>query len=386
MSISLRTAFASSLLLAAGAAAFGVQGCSSTSDNGAPDPAHFASAMAGGFCGALHSCCDAAHYQYDDGSCMVQMQDGFQSVIDTYKHGKIVYDANSVQACEDAYKAYEAQCSADASLPASADAGYVNPITRACWPVFKGTVDPGGDCDYGLQCKSPGPEVATDCTVPPSQGIPNPNPNAQKVCYQITMHAAPGSPCQTNLPPDVFTAARCEPTLGYCDTSGAAQDGGAGGQGSGTCKAFAKVGDSCIGQGFASCDPSTAYCDFQSGKCAAFKNVGESCQPPANCLKGLYCDPQAKTCAQKKADGSTCQNSVECLSSFCSAVPGIDAGNQGTCVSGGQGGDSTTDISPRSCGFGPRGTGPEDAGIVAPPKAQAFDIGASTRPWFELTR
>jgi hypothetical protein len=351
---------------ALGAAALATQGCSSSS-SGPPDVGHFASSMASAFCGSLHSCCNAAHYQYDDGSCTAQMQDQFQTAADAVKHGKVVYHPQNVAACTKAIADWEGHCSNDAGL-ASTMPGTVSPVVAACWDVFTGIVPPGGSCLQSADCAISGPSDTAQCVPAPADG--GAQGPGDLVCYLDKVETMVGGACTGHVVPQQndFQIITCSPTIGYCDTS-SSTDGS-----TGTCKAFAKVGDPCT-SGMAVCDPAAAYCDFQSGACKALGAVGDPCGAGTggNCTTGLYCDTMSSTCMQPQPAGSPCTSGRECTSMFCKQ--GIDDAGMfsGTCqdLGGGNVNPSPTDISPRSCGFGPGAAGPDDAGIV-PPAMQVF--------------
>jgi hypothetical protein len=348
------------------ATAFVMQGCSSSS-SGPPDVAHFASSMASAFCSSLHSCCDAAHYQYDDGSCMAQMQDTFQTSADAVKHGKVVYHSQNVAACSKAISAWEGQCSADAGLT-NTTPGMVDPVVAACWNVFSGIVPPGGSCIQAEDCTLNGPSDSAQCAPGPSDG--GMQGTGDLVCFLDTVQTMVGGTCTGHVVSQqpVYEVTSCSPAIGFCDTSGSS-DGS-----TGVCKAYAKVGDMCTG-GQIQCDPTASYCDFQSGACKALGNPGDSCGNAGGggCKTGLYCDPMSTTCMQPQPAGSPCTTGQQCVSQFCKDSID-DAGMlSGTCqdLGGGNFNQSPTDISPRSCGFGPSAAGPDDAGIV-PPAMQVF--------------
>lgn len=357
-------------------------GCSSSSNSsGPPDTAHFANTMATTFCGALHSCCDAAKIAYDDGSCVAQLQASFQSSVDVVKHGKVIYDPSAVGACQDAIKSRESACSEDGGAAPSADAGYIDPIASACWPVLKGTVAPGGPCTSSAECQTPGPNVVAGCAADTRPGADT----SVKVCWTITEHVMPGAACRSMPKTGAFDTAQCEGSLGYCDTSNAPMDD----RTAGTCKAYANVGDSCVGmtgQTPPQCNPKTSYCDaFTSMKCVALPGTGAPCSTSNyRCAPGNYCDYTAgtsATCAASKADGSDCKTSQECASNYCQTTIGDGGIQTGTCTPTGNVSHNAYDVSPRTCGFGPSGSGPEDAGIVPPAKTSAVPLGA---PWYVL--
>ena len=387
LSVRLRTAAMGVVLagMAAGTAT-STQGCSSKSDSGPPDTGHFAAALAGSFCSALHSCCDAAKIPYDDGSCTAQLQASFQSAIDVVKHGKVIYNSGAVAACQAAIHDREATCSTDGGPPPGADAGFVDRITAACWPVFKGTVALGQECNDSQECAAANVNVHGSCR---NDTRPGADPT-KKVCYSTTAHVLPGQSCRSQPTATGFETASCEPTLGYCNTSGATPDD----PNAGTCTAYAKIDDDCISTGPGTqvfCDPQVSYCDYiTSRKCKALPNAGDPCIQGQQCGKALYCDTSGGgqgVCAAGKPDGSDCKQGRECVSNYCqiSQPPGpFDGGfpppSTGICVGAGSRGEF--DVSPRSCGFGPGGSGAEDAGIVPPPKGQSMN----GQLWYERAR
>jgi len=196
------------------------------------------------------------------------------------------------------------------------------------------------------------------------------------VCFVDTLHVLPGAPCRSQPAMGAFETSTCEPTMGYCDTTGAPPTDPS----SGTCKAYGAIGDACGAAMLAPCDPTTSVCDFMTQKCAALPGLGAMCT--SQCASGLYCDSTGgggATCAAQLPDGSSCMpggNPRQCASNYCQLMAGTDGGlPTGTCV--GLGGHGTYDVSPRSCGYGPNGSGPEDAGIQPPASGQSF------KPWYE---
>ncbi len=130
------------------------------------------------------------------------------------------------------------------------------------------------------------------------------------------------------------------------------------------------------------CDPKAELtCDGTTRKCAALPPAGQPCTTGQQCAKSAWCEtptnpgpgPITRTCQPKKAAGAECGSSQECTSGTCNfgAAPTDGGRLVGTC---GEPVDLNADpfeVSPRSCGFGPQGTGPEDAGIQ-PIKTASF--------------
>lgn len=340
-------------------------GCSSSaSTSGPPTTAQFANTVAGSFCGSLQACCAAAKFKYDPGSCVAQLQANFQTTVDSVKDGKVIYNANAVAACQQALAQREALCSNDGGAPPSADAGFIDAITAACWPIFQGTVQPGGECQRAQDCKTANPDVFASCHTDPR---PNSDP-IKKLCFISTTHVAPGGACRGVPATGSFETASCESTMGTCDTSGAPPTDPS----AGTCKAFLAVGDTCGGPSAGTCNPTTSTCNFQTMKCTALPNIGDPC-PSFQCAIGGYCKTAMGqgTCTAQLADGATCMTGGDprqCANGeFCQPITGNPT--TGTCT--GFSNHGIYDISPRSCGFGPNGSGDEDAGIQPPAGPQS---------------
>lgn len=351
-------------------------GCATSAANGGPpDTAHFAGSIAASFCGSLQSCCAAAKIKYDPGSCTAQMQATFQTTVDAVKDGKVVYDPNAVGACEAALANREALCSNDGGAPPGVDAGFIDSITAACWPVFKGTVAPGGECQRAQDCKTPGPTVLATCR---NDVRPGADPT-KKVCFLTTAHVLPGNECRSQPAQGGFETSSCEATMGTCDTSNAPPSDPS----LGTCKAYAAIGDACGGVPAVYCAPTTSTCDFNTKTCAALPGNGEAC-PSFVCAPGFYCKSTGggqPTCNAQLPDGSSCMlggDPRQCASLFCQNVPSSDGGFP-TGICSGSTAHGTYDISPRSCGYGPNGTGDEDAGIQPPAGPQSMN----DRLWFQ---
>lgn len=250
---------------------------------------------------------------------------------DPVKHGSTRYHPENVQNCASAVASVEARCTGDAGGAASAGEDYIDPITAACWNVFVGTAQPGGACTDSGECAVSGPNQTAQCeqVLASDAGAADPN---DRVCYVVTEHVMPGGECDAQPKAGTYTYATCEPRVGWCDTS-ASRDAGI--SGSGTCKEYARVGDGCGIDQAAPCNPQTSYCDYGgTNTCVALLGDGASCaRAPGQCEPGSYCDPSVVQCRP---------------------LPN-NAGNE-----------PLGDVSPRSCGFGPQSTGPEDAGIVLP--------------------
>jgi hypothetical protein len=351
------------------AAAFG-GGCSK-SDNG-PSPT-FAQSMASSFCGALHSCCDTAKYAYDDSSCNAQLVNLFQSFYEPVNHGNVIYDPSVQGACQQAFADRESKCQDkyDAGLIAT-DAGNADPIAAACFGLLKGTIQPGQPCTFDGECAVPNPETAGSCQFDGTPNAPNPN---QTVCFTTTFGAPPGSQCNEGSPH--YQTIGCDGSQGFCTTL-------IGAEGAGTCQGFAANGAACSfgGPNPQVCNPATSYCDFTTMKCTPIPGAGQAC-PQGQCTQGAYCDQTVNpaTCAAQKPEGSPCQQPNECTSGNCSFS--ADAGGQRCGPSFAPPNLSLYDVSPRTCGFGPMTTAPEEAGAV-PPKTQS--LGTPQRPrgaWYE---
>jgi hypothetical protein len=331
-----------------GAAGF-FAACSSKQD-GPPDISTLASALAGSFCGALQGCCDQKGWAYDEGSCKAQMTYEYQSAIDAYKRGKVNYEPSAFAECADAIKNRESKCSADAGAPPGAESGFVDPIARACWKLLRGTVAPGDECAESLECAAPGPEFGATCERQPNSD--------KRVCKRYKLHVLPGGECSFRRNDDVHEASMCEPTQGYCSVESADAE-------SGTCVAFAKMGESCRdGNKTIQCEKET-YCDWRAGDatCKALPGEGEECTS-SQCAQGNYCDFSSRKCIALKEVGESCKSSSECASRSCETTFSPDGGSTtGKCAPT-TGGYNDFHISPRTCGFGPNGRGDDDAGIV----------------------
>ncbi len=364
-------------VIALSAAFFAGAGCSSSStaaNSGPPDPMHYAGTIATSFCDALKSCCDAGKFLYDSTSCSAQIDNNFQSLADVVKHGKVIYDPNAAVACAAAFKAREAACSDDGGMPTAA-MGYIDAITSACFPVFKGTVAPGGACLDPAECAAPSADVGTQCQTDPAATGAAASVN---VCYQVKQHATSGACTVSNgggmsTGPTVFTQIQCEAQTSFCKPD-------SGSSTTGTCVAYGNVGDACGVQAGDTCNPASQYCDTKAMKCAAIPAIGGDCLASNGaCQTGSYCTAM-NVCAATLVEGTVCDSDSACTSGICAGLPlfGGMPGQTGICdpVSGG-----AFSISPRTCGFGPLSSGKDKDGIQPPAKAQAVHINP-TRRWY----
>jgi hypothetical protein len=332
--------------------------CSSAQNSAPPDAAHYASTMAGAFCSGLRGCCEQKGFAYDDSSCTAQMTAYFQSDsrvgVDAVKRGNVIYDAAAAARCAQAYKEREGRCSVSDSGIAIGDAGIVDAVTRACADVLRGTLRPGELCTADAECAAPDDQTVSRCDV---DNFAAPLSAPGRVCYQTKSHVPPGGKCDA----DGHTPSTCEPSLGFCtDELGRLATRG-------TCKAFARIGDGCtyeVSGAVVLCDPGSAACDVPTQRCVEAPKAGQRCgvssAPGGGCAAGAYCENS--TCTAEKEDGKPCKQPGECVSGICTrdVIDSVD----GRCSAG-----AMNDVSPRSCGFGPNGSGPEQAGIKPPAKA-----------------
>jgi len=357
-------ALAASALAATAAGAGG----SSSKSEGPPALGEFAPAFAAAYCDALKGCCDKSAFAYDETSCKAQLVDAAQRAADVVKRGKVIYDSAAVAACLDAYKARAALCVEDAGAPVD---GGVEPFVEACRKVFKGTVPTGQECTESAECAiDPARESATCRADTRPGGDPK-----KTICFkQVT--SQPGEACSLQGTPKAgeYEIRTCDARAGYCEGAGDAAK----------CRAYAKLGADCVvpPTTVLQCDPSAELtCDGTTRKCEALPAAGQPCTTGQQCAKSAWCEtptnpgpgPVTRTCQPKKASGAECASSQECASGACNFGPApVDGGRfVGTC---GERIDTTADlfeVSPRSCGFGPQGTGPEDAGIQ-PIKTASF--------------
>lgn len=371
---------------------WGQGGCSSSS-SGPPALDQVASAVADSYCSALRSCCERAGYAYDNGSCKVQLQFVFQRLADSVKRGKVFYDPNAVAACQAAYAERVNRCSVDGGPPG--DAGFVDAIADACSKVFRGTVKPGEECTESAQCATASAKENGSCR---TDSRPEATSKTKKVCFKSVGYLLSGQPCRASPQKGQFETRSCDPRAGYCEQT---QPPNPDDPGVGTCKAYAKIGEDCVITGgtgtttFVQCDPKVSQCDVAGAsatrKCVALPTLpgaGSACTTGGQCADGHYCNygtpPNPPgTCALKKAIGETCNQSQECSSSFCDTTGGVlDGGPRGVCVGSSSDSARAYEVTPRSCGFGPSGTGPEEAGIQ-PPATSPLTTQDLSR-WYDL--
>jgi hypothetical protein len=333
--------------------------CSKTNLGSSTASPDFAQSMAQSFCGALQSCCAAAKYTYDPASCLTQIEWQYQMMFDATKRANVVFDAKAAAACQKALNDREAQCNGDSGPPPGPDQGFVDALTRACFGVVKGTLAPGAVCDDASQCELDDPTQSAGCV---RDGDPTSPTFEQTYCARFDAHARPGDACDLGGPrPDHVELSFCEQTLGYCVPMSA--DGQ-----TGTCQPYQSIGQPCGQLPSMSYQPqcgSDSYCDHSQGPngvCQPFLPLGAPCKPGFTaCVRGAYCD--GTTCVEAREDGQPCASPEQCKSGSCAQHPIPDSGQSiGKCFSWPSGWTQFT-ISPRSCGFGPNGSGPDDAGI-----------------------
>ncbi len=347
-------------------------GCSS-SQSGPPGLGQVAGALAAAYCQALKGCCEPRGFAYDDASCMAQKVRDFEDAADVVKRGKVVYDANAVEACASALRDRVSKCSPDAG--GGADAGQAEPVEEACFPVFKGTVPPGQECFVSGECQVGSAREEGLCQ---TDNRPGADPK-KKVCFKRTTLLLPGAPCRLQPKKGELETAACDARVAYCELV-SPQDPND--PAAGTCRAYAKVGESCEPTGTPlrspQCEPPSG-CDFTgTKKCTLPPGGGQPCsQTSTACASGFFCDRAAGspgTCTAHKPNGATCRQSDECAGRHCNIPTGGFDGSvpTGTCDDFGQNQQAVAfEVSPRSCGFGPSGSGPEDAGIQ-PIKTASF--------------
>jgi hypothetical protein len=320
---------------------------------GPPSLGDFAPTLAGAYCDALQNCCNVQKFTYDEHSCKAQLTRDFQTQADIVKRGRTDYVASAVGACKDAIAARMKMCTPDGGMLPD---GGIDPITDACFKVFKGTVAPGGECFNSVECQRDSPKDVVQCRVDTRMGA---DPK-KTVCFKITRTLQPNDTCQQTPPAGSFEVRDCDPSLAYCDTTGSMTPG------TGTCKAYAKVGEMCVTTmpiSFRACVQG-AYCDVaMTMTCLALPTTGQRCTTTNQCAQGNYCDrtdPMNPTCAALKSEGAACMNGNECASFVCDRPGGAPTG---TCAPAMSASAQPYEVTPRSCGFGPEATGPIEGGI-----------------------
>lgn len=370
---SILRAGAAALALAGVASVAATEACSSSSGpSGPPGLGQVAGTLAAAYCDALESCCGQRAFAYDRASCMAQKVHEFESVADVVKRGKVVYHAGAVEACAAALKARVSACSAEAG--SGADAGQADPIDDACRPVFEGTVPPGQECTSGLECAIANGRETGSCRVDVRPG----GDPKKTVCFKLLTRVLPGSECRTQAKTGAFETSLCDQRVAYCESAASPPPDD---PSAGTCRELVPVGGSCAPTGTPPRTPQCAppaFCDTTAGKCAAPPGVGQPCARAGTlCADGAWCDTAASptgTCQPEKPNGEPCRRDVECAGGHCSLPAGPFDGGPivGSCTDFGQSTSAVAfEITPRSCGFGPRGSGPEDAGIQ-PIKTASF--------------
>lgn len=338
-----------------------VAACSKTPLGSSSPPADRAQQIASAFCSALKACCATAHFGYDDASCEAQLVAEWQATLDGAKRPNTTFDADAFARCEKALADREAECTGDSGAPPGQSAGFVTDVDRACFGIVKGSLAAGAPCTDGVECATESPSRWAYCV---QDGDPSSPTFTQRYCATSNPHALPGEPCAGPLhvqSPSNPTWDYCEPSLGYCVATGAAD---------GTCAAFPAVGQSCGGGATRpECGPDS-FCqvpDSGAPTCAPFPGPGERCGQSLYgpvCHVGSYCDATSNTCAASKPTYAECKAPQECQSGNCARVASPDGGaSPGKCVPP-YPSFTRFDVSPRSCGFGPNGAGPDDAGIA----------------------
>ncbi len=268
-------------------------------------PDEFAERMASVYCTSIASCCQRFGEPFVETDCEATAREWWQSVLDpelARPHRE--FDGAAAEHCIDAYRKALTACTDEAALRATYD---------TCATLFKGTVEPGGECVGAEECRgyeagsftcSSGP---CDCTVNPCYCVPG-------TCDPVTVPSLATQP----------HAALGEPCAGTCDTGGCT--GGAQSETDkgcwlndglacnayGACDEIPGFGEACHGY----CAPGF-YCG-QDGLCATPHESG-SCASQQECAQGWYCDYINMTCSLGRPDGSECHYFVECLGGACTS-------------------------------------------------------------------
>ena len=332
------------------------QGCSSSS-NDDPDEAQAPSVVATAFCSAMHDCCEAAKFAYNDAACTAQMQ---AHATDLWAPvDKVIanaYNGGAVAPCADAMKTLEAKCQTDKSILES-DLQYGLSAGFACREVRNGIRSPGERCGSNLDCASTGSSYVS-CEGGQTGFI---------ACHRTTIGAKVGEACGKI---QEYERVLCTEGL-YCEL----EVGSAG-----TCKPFKQPGESCAGIGSVGCGPASfchstgaqATCELRhsigqpcsvslecrsdeycgDSKCAPLPGEGETCAG-GYCADGFYCDQSANKCAPRKDDGAPCDlfhGGNDCKSSYC-YYANIDATGPTVCYAN----NADLLISAQACSRGPYG-------------------------------
>lgn len=323
------------LLVACAAIVVATPGCSSEDD--APTAGAFAGYIADKFCTSVAICCGQRNIAYDGASCDAQIRDIYQTTVDVVKRGHSTYNQEGAIACANAITDRVSQCSptGEDKAPPTQQDGWIDTVTRACWNVVQGQLKPGEQCTDALECAVDGPEWVALCIPDPLRG------GGARVCVRAKAHLGLGSGCTLN--PKTYEATACEPTIGYCQGPQGATDG--------KCAGYSNVGGPC-GQD-QRCDPKTAFC--ANGTCQTIPRAGDDCSASNGaCLPRHFCNSN-RQCEAQRQTGGYCLDHIECATGSCDRTRGVCVGvpAQGLYA-----------ISPRTCGFGPNGTGAEDQGIA----------------------
>jgi len=240
-----------------------------------------------------------------------------QSALDA---GKLVYHADTAQACLDAYAGLS--CDTTAQTPAD---------LAICTDVLTGTLAEGDNCAFSKECDS------NNCV----------KPTCTSACCTGTCGAAQtlpaiGQPCTAFCADDAYCGidGMCHAPLGdgaACDTEPCAYGlycAGRVGTMPGRCRPLPHLGQPCEGacaEAGATCynafcvelglldDACTAnaqcsmFYNCTNSSCALLPTLGMPCT--TTCYEAAYCD--GTTCIAQKANGSTCVRGDECDSHFC---------------------------------------------------------------------
>jgi hypothetical protein len=192
-------------------------------------PARYAAA----FCALTGGCCELAGGEPSE-DCIASEQAAQEADATAAERVNASFDAQAAEDCLAALA--DVSCHVDALS-----------LLRGLLPrcdVWRGTVEPGGNCQSHIQCRDSEPGTSVGCV--------------NGVCQQV-QRLPRGAPCDDGSP-----AALCDSLLDFCEAE------------SGLCTALPEPGDACTNE----CSYA-ATCD--AGTCRALLVPGDACTTDTDC-------------------------------------------------------------------------------------------------------
>lgn len=277
----------------------------STEDTGKPSDAQaFPAAFAKRVCASVARCCAHQSYDVDLAQCEKGLEADLARELAEYDGLRVSFDPAAAEACIADY--------ANAACLEGPTEGYN--VKRNCNLMFRGLVEPGGDCRKTDECRVEGGRSA-QCADDVCALGSEPPAGAEE-------GAACGGTCKNERSDRsacvsasaLFEDPAPDPSLPPCFTSDGLHCSGS--AGARTCQPLVAEGGSCAGSS-QGCKPGT-FCDPETRVCEAQTDSGQCDSERDACASSSVCDLEAGRCVVVgSSNGEGCDENGDCRSGYC---------------------------------------------------------------------